>query len=271
MSARISNRIVNSVIYSIAVLWLIPLIWVIYMAFRPKELALSPKFTFDFTLANFVNVWQGAPFSVYYLNTIIIVLGVLAVQIFTVTLAAYAFARLQFWGKSIFFTLFLMQIMIPNDVLIFPNYSILKELSLLDTRTGIMIPYFASAFGVFLLRQFFKTIPVELEEAAKVEGLSKWAILWKIYFPLGKSAYISFALVSISYHWNNFLWPLIVTNSVEKRPLTVGLSLFAQSSETGAQWSEVTAATLLVSAPLLIGFFFFQKQFISSFMQSGIK
>ncbi|MFB9276880.1 carbohydrate ABC transporter permease [Cohnella cellulosilytica] len=271
MAKRIPKLAVQGVMYAMAVLWLIPLLWVVYMSIRPKALALSPRFSFEFTLDNFRNVWQGAPFSIYFANTILIVLGVLAVQIFTVTLAAYAFARLRFWGKSLFFTLFLMQIMIPNDVLIFPNYAILRELSLLDTRTGIMIPYFASAFGVFLLRQFFKSIPPELEEAATVEGHSKWGILWKIYFPLGKSAYISFALVSVSYHWNNFLWPLIVTNSVEKRPLTVGLSLFASSSETGAQWSEVTAATLIVAAPLLIGFFFFQRQFISSFMQSGIK
>ncbi len=115
-----------------------------------------------------------------------------------------------------------------------------------------MIPYFASAFGIFLLRQMFMTIPPELDEAARVEGYSRWRILWKIYFPLARPAYIAFGLVSVSYHWNNFLWPLIVTNSVENRPLTVGLAIFAQSFETGAQWTDVSAATLIVVAPCAI-------------------
>ncbi|GLI07406.1 ABC transporter permease [Paenibacillus tyrfis] len=264
-------KISHAFIYMLALVWLVPLVWVISTAFRPKQLALQPGLSLEFTLDNFAHVWAAAPFAQYYVNTLLIVVCVFAVQMITATMAAFAFARVRFRGQNLVFLLFLVQIMIPADVLIFPNYNVLKELSLLDTKLGIMLPYFASAFGIFLLRQMFKTIPPELDEAAVMEGCSKWQVLWKIYFPLARPSYIAFGLVSVSYHWNNFLWPLIITNSVENRPLTVGLAIFAQSFETGAQWTEVSAATLMVIAPLLAGFLLFQRQFMNSFIQSGIK
>ncbi|WP_425436268.1 carbohydrate ABC transporter permease [Paenibacillus rigui] len=264
-------KISRWLLYIFALLWLVPLLWMTVTAFRPKQIALSPSFSLEFTLHNFATVWSAAPFAQYYLNTVIIVVCVFGVQMITATMAAFAFARVSFFGKNVVFLLFLVQIMVPADVLIFPNYTVLKELSLLDTKLGIMLPYFASAFGIFLLRQMFKTIPPELDEAATMEGYSRWQILWKVYFPLARPSYIAFGLVSVSYHWNNFLWPLIVTNSVENRPLTVGLAIFAQSYEIGAQWTEVSAATLLVIAPLLVGFLLFQRQFMNSFIHSGIK
>lgn len=264
-------KIERGLMLLLSVLWLVPLVWMAVTAFRPKQVALDSLFSLQFTLANFGRVWEAAPFAQYYMNTVLLVVAVFAVQMLTVTMAAYAFARLEFWGKTAVFLLFLVQIMVPADVLIFPNYSVLKELSLLDTKLGIMLPYYASAFGIFLLRQTFKTLPSELDDAAVVEGASKWRILWTIYVPLSRPAYLAFALVSVSYQWNNFLWPLIVTNSVENRPLTVGLAIFAQSFEVGAQWTEVSAATLLVIAPLMLLFLLFQRQFINSFIHSGIK
>ena len=264
-------KIERGLMLLLSVLWLVPLVWMAVTAFRPKQVALDSLFSLQFTLANFGRVWEAAPFAQYYVNTVLLVVAVFAVQMLTVTMAAYAFARLEFWGKTAVFLLFLVQIMVPADVLIFPNYSVLKELSLLDTKLGIMLPYYASAFGIFLLRQTFKTLPSELDDAAVVEGASKWRILWTIYVPLSRPAYLAFALVSVSYQWNNFLWPLIVTNSVENRPLTVGLAIFAQSFEVGAQWTEVSAATLLVIAPLMLLFLLFQRQFINSFIHSVIK
>lgn len=256
--------------YVLAAMWAIPLLWMVWAAFMPKSETLN-GWSWNFTLENFVRVWQAAPFAQYYFNTLLIAGGVLAVQLITVTLASFAFARLNFWGRDVIFVLFLVQLMIPADVLIFPNYHVIKELSLLDTKLGIMAPFFVSAFGVFLLRQMFKQLPRELEEAAAMEGCSKLGLLWRIYVPLSIPVYISFAVVSISHQWNNFLWPLIITNSVENRPLTVGLAIFAQSYETGAQWGDVSAATLLVIAPLLVLFMIFQRRFIDSFMHAGIK
>jgi sn-glycerol 3-phosphate transport system permease protein len=143
------------------------------------------------------------------------------------------------------------------------------------TRTGRhdhrhRLPYFASGFAIFLLRQTFMTIPKELDEAARVEGCSLLGLLWRVYVPLGKPAMLAFGLVSVSHHWNNFLWPLIITNSVETRPLTVGLSIFA-TTDSGTEWAVINAATLMTSAPLLLGFLLFQRQFVQSFMRAGIK
>lgn len=264
------QRLVTIGTYFLAILWAIPLFWLVLTAFKPGSEATN-LLSMSFTLDNFRGAWDSAPFAQYYLNTTIIVVGVLAVQLFTATLAAYAFARLEFRGKNIVFMLVLVQIMIPVDVLIFPNYSIIASMGFVDTKLGIMLPYFASAFGIFLLRQTFKGIPYELEEASRMDGCNLLQIIWHVYVPLAKPTFVAFGLISVSHQWSNFLWPLIVTNSVENRPLTVGLSIFAKSFETGAQWGVVTAATLLVIFPMLLAFFIFQKQFISSFMHSGIK
>ncbi|MBA4537832.1 carbohydrate ABC transporter permease [Bacillus aquiflavi] len=264
------NRLLNISTYVLAILWAFPLFWLVITAFKPGDQALE-LFSFSFSLNNFISAWNSAPFLQYYLNTFIIVTVVLVVQLMTATLAAYAFARLSFKGKNAIFILFLVQIMIPVDLLIFPNYGILSDLHLVDSKLGMMLPYFASAFGIFLLRQIFKSIPYELEEAARMDGCNLLQIIWHVYVPLAKPTYIAFGLISVSHQWSNFLWPLVVTNSVENRPLTVGLSIFAKSFETGAQWGEVSAATLFVIFPLLLAFFIFQKQFVESFMHTGIK
>src|SRR5688572_28891285 len=128
----------------------------------------------------------------------------------------------------------------------------------------------ASAFGSFLLRQTFKAVPRELDEAARGEGAGPLEIIWKVYVPRARPVYLAYGLVSVSYHWNNFLWPLIITNSVTSRPVTVGLQEFS-SGDQGIDWSVITAATLMTSAPLLIGFLLFQRQFVQSFMRAGIK
>ncbi|WP_019908446.1 ABC transporter permease subunit [Paenibacillus sp. HW567] len=261
----------QTVMLGCAAAWLIPLLWVLRNAFLPKGTSIGAGWSWTFTFDNFIHVWQSAPFGQYFWNTLLVTTGIFAVQIFTLTLAAFAFARVPFAGRNVVFMLFLVQIMVPQDVLIFSNYQIINEMGLLDTKIGIMLPYFASAFGVFLLRQAFKQLPNELEEAARMEGCSTLGMLFRIYMPLARPVYLSFAIVSISFHWNDFLWPLIVTNSPENRLLTVGLAMFAKSTEAGAQWTDVSAATLIVTTPMIVGFLLFERQFISSFMHAGIK
>lgn len=250
---------------------MIPLLWVIRTAFIPQNLALDLTAVAAPILDNFKRVLEAAPFGKYYGNTLFITLGVLAVQFVLITLAGYAFARIDFYGSKVLFVIFLSQMMIAPEVLILPNYSMMAKWGLTDTKIGIMLPFFASAMGTLIVRQTMKTIPYELEEAAKVDGANLFQILWRVYVPLLKPAYISFGMISASFQWNNFLWPLVMTDSVEKRPLSLGLAMFAMSYETGAQWSDVSAATVLVCAPLLILFVLFQKQFMESFMHSGIK
>lgn len=259
------------IMYAVALFWMIPLLWMVRTAFLPQDAAIDLLAVRVPTLNNFVEVLNSAPFTTYYINTILIVAGTLAVQFFLITLAGYAFARLDFWGKNVLFTLFLAQLMITPDVLIFPMYQLMTKLRLINTLPGIMVPFFASAMGIFLMRQNLKTLPLELEEAAKMEGCSVWKIIWKVYAPLLHPTYAAFGLISISYHWNDFLWPLVMINDVDKRPLTLGLAVFAQAYETGAQWGDISAATCIVIAPLLVIFLLFQRQFIESFAKSGIK
>ena len=254
----------------LALIWITPLAYAIWAAIHPS--AYSAHFVLDapLTADNFVRAWNAAPFARYFLNTFILVTMILAVQLVLCTLAAYAFARFEFAGRNLAFILVLLQLMIMPDVLIVENYRSMSVLNIVDTIPAIGLPYMASAFGIFLLRQTFKSVPRELDEAARVEGAGPLGVLWKVYVPLAKPVYIAYGLVSVSYHWNNFLWPLIVTNSVNTRPLTVGLQIFA-STDQGIDWSIITAATLMTSAPLLVAFLLFQRQFVQSFMRAGIR
>ena len=254
----------------LALIWLAPLAYAFWSALHPAAYATSFSLSAPWTLENFARAWSQAPFGRYYVNTVLLVGMVLAGQLVLCTLAAYAFARFSFLGSTIAFALVLLQLMIMPDVLIVENYRVVSGLGLLDTIPAIALPYMASAFGIFLLRQTFKSVPVELTDAARVEGAGPLTILWRIYVPLARPTYIAFALVSVSYHWNNFLWPLIVTNSVGSRPLTVGLAVFG-APETGVDWSIINAATVMTMAPLLIAFLLFQRQFMQSFMRAGIR
>ncbi|MBI2768406.1 MAG: carbohydrate ABC transporter permease [Burkholderiales bacterium] len=254
----------------LALLWILPLVYAVWTAFHPTEYSTRFALFAPLTLDNFRRAWEAAPFARYFLNTAMLVAMILAVQLVLATLAAYAFARYEFRGKNVAFALVLVQLMIMPDILLVENYKTMAQLGLVDTLVAIGLPYFASAFAIFLLRQTFLGIPKELDEAARVEGATAMQILWRVYVPLARPVYTAFALVSVSFHWNNFLWPLIITNSVKARPLTVGLQVFS-SVDQGVDWSIITAATLMTSAPLLIGFLLFQRQFVQSFMRAGIK
>ena len=260
----------NAAALLLAVLWLSPLLYAFWAAFHPPEYAIHFDLTAPLTMENFREAWEQAPFARYFLNTFMLVTSILAAQFVLCTLAAYAFARFEFPGRNVAFALVLVQLMIMPEVLIVENYRTMSHLGLVDTIAGIGLPYMASAFGIFLLRQTFKTVPKELDDAARVEGCSPMQVLWKVYVPLARPTYIAYGLVSISYHWNNFLWPLVITNSVTTRPLTVGLAIFG-APESGVDWSIISAATLLAVAPLLVAFLLFQRQFVQSFMYAGIK
>jgi sn-glycerol 3-phosphate transport system permease protein len=254
----------------LALLWVLPLLFAAWTAFHPREYSGHLALNAPWTLDNFRRAWEAAPFARYFLNTTLLVLMILGVQLVLATLAAYAFVRFDFRGKGLAFALVLVQLMVMPDILVVENYKTMARLGLVDTLLAIGLPYFASAFAIFLLRQTFMGIPKELDDAARVEGASAMQTLWRVYVPLAKPVYTAFALVSISFHWNNFLWPLVVTNSVEARPLTVGLQVFS-SVDQGIDWSIITAATLMTSAPLLVAFLLFQRQFVQGFMRAGIK
>ncbi len=254
----------------LAVLWVLPLAYAVWTAFHPGEYSTRFELLAPLTLDNFARAWAAAPFGRYFVNTALLVTMILACQLVLSTLAAYAFARFEFPLKRLLFALVLVQLMVMPDVLLLENYKTMSRLGTVDTLLAIGLPYFASAFAIFLLRQTFMGVPRELDEAARVEGASPLQVLWRVYVPLARPVYVAFALVSVSYHWNNFLWPLVITNSVGSRPLTVGLQVFS-STDQGIDWSIITAATLMSAAPLLVAFLLFQRQFVQSFMRAGIK
>jgi sn-glycerol 3-phosphate transport system permease protein len=254
----------------LGVLWMLPLLYAAWTAFHPAAYATRFDLFAPLTLANIEAAWQAAPFARYLLNTVMLVTLVLAAQFVLCTLAAFAFARLSFPGRNLLFAVVLLQLMVMPDVLLVENYRTLVQLGLADTILAIALPYLGSAFGIFLLRQTFQTIPQPLDDAARLEGCGLLARLWRVYVPLARPTYIAYGLVSVSYHWNNFLWPLVITNSVTTRPLTVGLAIFA-TTDQGIDWSIVTAATFMTSAPLLVAFLLFQRQFVQSFMRAGIR
>lgn len=265
-----SWSILSYLTFGMALLWLLPLLFAVWTSVHPADYATQFDLLAPVTVENFQRVWDQAPFDRYFLNTLGLVVLVVICQFILCTLAAYAFVVFPFRGSQAIFMLFLVQLMIMPEVLLQRNYTTILSLGVMDTTLAVALPYLASAFGIFLFRQAFKTVPKELEEAARMEGAGPLQVLWRVYVPLAKPAYLAYGLVMVAYHWNNFLWPLIVSNSVETRMITVGLQVFS-SPEQGIDWPTICAATLTSVAPLLIAFLIFQRQFVQSFMRSGIR
>jgi sn-glycerol 3-phosphate transport system permease protein len=236
-----------------------------------REFGQGRYWSFPPSLENFALAWESATFVVYYRNTVLYTFGLLLVQLVTVTLAGYALARLRFPARQPIFYLILLQLFLPPVVLILPNFLTLKAIGLADTLVGLALPYVGSAYGTFLLRQGFRSVPREYDEAAMLDGAGHLRTLWHVLVPMVRPHLAAFSVVSVIYHWNEFLWPLVATTSNSVRVLAVGLQLFTRASESGAEWGLISAGTLIVIAPLMLVFLGFQRAFIASFTQSGLK
>ncbi len=282
--------IANALVVTISLIWLVPLVFTVLVSIRPENQPITNGNIFfdcsgtaaptpstvsllgcNFTLQNYQDALDVAPWLTHYANSLIFVIGTLAVQVVTITMAGYAFARMRFLGRDILLFLVLLQLMIPTGVLIVQNFAIVRNLGLFDTQVALMLPYWGSAFGTLLMRQAFREVPYELEEAARIDGANWLQIMRNVYIPLSVPTYIAFSLVSVSSHWNEFLWPFIVTRSDAVRPLTVALNKLLKTTEVGALYGQLMAGTILVIAPLVILFMLFQRRFIESFASSGIK
>lgn len=275
---RHERRIMHPLAYLVLIIGafftLLPFLWMVSTAFKSRPEVFSQTIQWipeKIMFSNFIEAWNAAPFSTYYKNTILVVTSLVIVQTITTTLAAYAFARMKFRGNNLLFFLFLVQLMITPQATVLPNYFTMSSLNLINTRTAIILPYFASAFGTFLLRQAFRTIPQELEDAARIDGCGSIGFLRYIAIPLAMPSILTFIIISVTYHWNEFFWPFIVTESNRVRTLTVGLAVLAEATESGAEWTLLMAGTLIVIVPLVVLFLIFQRRFIESFMQAGIK
>jgi len=231
------------------------------------ELDVQSRFRLRF--ANYVEAWNQAPFARYYFNTVFVTIFVVIGVLITSSLAAYAFARMRFWGRDNIFLVFLSMMMVPQPVYIVPSYIVLVKLGWIDTYQALIIPWLAHIFSIFLLRQHFKTIPDDLYDAAIIDGCSRFAFLWRIMLPLSKAVLVAVVIFTVVGTWNSFLWPLVMTNTPEVRPLQVGLARFSQ--EQGTSHELMMAAAAFSVAPLIVAYFFAQKQIIQSLATSGMK
>jgi multiple sugar transport system permease protein len=251
---------------------ILPFLWMLSTSLKtpPEALRFPPTWIpqiFDFS--NYVDAWRAVPFPLYFMNTIFVAMAVMVLVLITSSLAAYAFARMNFPGRETIFLLFLSMMMVPMPVYLVPAYVILSKLGWVDTYYALIVPWAAHVFSIFWLRQHFRTIPNDLYDAATIDGCGRFGFLWRVMIPLSKSVLVAVGLFSVIGSWNSFMWPLVVTNSVSKRIIQVGLAYF--STEQGTQYTLMMAAATFCIAPLLIVFFVAQKQIISSFARSGLK
>ena len=218
---------------------------------------------------NYVDAIRYGQVDRYLANSFIYAVLITCAQLFFNVLAAYAFARMAFRGRDLLFALLLSTMMVPPAVLLVPNFIVVRDLGLVDTLWGILLPGFAGAFGVFLLRQAFLNIPAELEQAARIDGCGSWGILWNVVLPLSKPALITLGLFTFMGAWNMFEWPLVVLSNQDYYPLTVGLSFFR--AETSSDWPRIFAASVMGAAPLIALFLAAQRYLVGGISLSGMK
>lgn len=270
---KVQNNWLHLIMAPLALLWLSPMIWILVTSLKTNVEVFDQTAGFwphKLTFSNYPSTLSVAPFGTYLINSVIVTASILGGQLITITLAAYAFARLSFPGKSLLFTLFLLQVMFPIYAIFLTNFVTLREMGLVNTIPAMIVPFIASGYGTFMLRQSFRQVPSELSDAARLDGCNHLDILWHVYLPLVKPTLIAFAIISVVTHWNDYMWPLLVTNSESIRTLPIGLGLLAKA-DSGADWPRLMAGTTIVVSPLLLLFVIFQRRFIDSFMHTGVK
>lgn len=271
-SAKVQQMVVYTLLTLGAVTMLIPFLWMLSTAIKSagETMQMPPVWIPDEPMfANFRTAWNAAPFGRYFLNSVLVTFVTTTGELLTTILAAYAFAKMQFYGKDILFTLLIATMMVPGELLIIPNFVTLSKMDLINTYGALIIPWLASIFSVFTLRQSFQTIPDELYYAAKVDGSSDFRFLWSVLVPMAKSSIVAIAILKVIGSWNSFMWPLIVTNDTALRTLPVGLQAF--TTEAGTRFELLMAASTIVIIPMVIIYILLQKHIIAGISKSGLK
>ena len=260
------------VLIPIAVVMLIPMVWMLVTSLETlNETRHFPPVLLPHALVpgNYTQVLQQAPFARWFVNTMIVTVATVAGNLLFCSLAGYAFARIKFFGREVVFVLLLATLMIPFQVVMIPTFIIVKDLGLINTLNALIVPNLANAFGVFLLRQFFRTLPVELEEAARIDGASRLSVLFKIVLPLSGPVLATLAVITFLWTWNDFLWPLITIYTPNNMTLQLGLTEFQGTHQTAT--NLLMAANVMSMLPVLLLFFLAQKYFIRGIATSGLK
>lgn len=261
-----------AVLFAGAAIMMLPFVWMLTSSIKaPHEMTLRtiqwlPKIP---QWKNYKIAWDSAPFGIYFKNSFSIAFIVTIIEVAFSSLAAYAFAKFNFFGKNFLFLLFLGTMMIPGEVMLIPNYITMVDFGWVDTYYSLIVPWTISVFSIFLLRQFFLSIPHDLFEAALLDGCSKFKYLVRIMLPLSKPAIVTVMLFKFIGSWNSFLWVLIMTNSPKMRTIPVGLTYFV--SDVGSYYNYLMAASTFAMAPILLLFLVLQKQFIQGIAHTGLK
>lgn len=276
VSSRTARLVQSAVAYVIlisgAIVVLSPLIWMVVTAFKPTdevltgELHLLPS---HWQWSNFADAWHAAPFGRYFLNSFLVAAAVSLLDLLLVVPAAYAFAKMRFPGKQGLFYIFLATMMVPGEMTLIPNYLTLVKLNWIDSYWALIVPFCASVFILFLIRQHFASLPNELYEAAAMDGCSRWRYLWRVAVPLSRPALVTGGLLKFVGAWNSFLWVIIVTNSPEMRTVPVGLDSLVL--ETGTHFNVLMAAAVMAALPLLVLFLVAERQFVQGIARAGLK
>ncbi len=269
---RALRLVLLALLVAAALLVVFPLAWMVFTSLKPESEVVQypPTLLPDrWTIENYRDVWSRIPFGRFFINSVIFAGGVTVISLFLDSLTAYALARLRFPGRDLVFILILIALMLPFQVTFIPLYVTVNSLGLLDTYAGLIVPRATNAFGIFMLRQFFITLPRDLDEAARMDGASEFYIYRRIVLPLSGSALATLAVFHFMYNWNDFLWPLLVTSSTEMRTLPAGLALFV--GQHVVEYALVMAGAVLAIAPLFVAFLFAQKYFVQGIALTGLK
>ncbi len=252
----------------------LPIIIALLTSFKPMNEVITypPKFMPNvWTLDNYRTAFESVPFARFILNSFIQTAVITTGQVLLCILAAYAFAVLDFPGRDVLFYVILASLMIPFELTFIPNFQLVTGWGWANSYQGLSVPFLASAFGVFLLRQFFLSIPKDLHDAALIDGSGNWRYLWQIVVPLSKGAIGAFAIFAFLSAWNQYLWPLIITDVEEMRTIQIGIRFFMTNIESGANWGAVMAGAVIALLPTLIVFLVAQKQLVKGIAMTGLK
>lgn len=276
MIQKNKKRIVNIFLYAIltigALTMLLPFFWMISTSFKTAGQAIAmppvwiPK---DLQISNYEKALSMAPFGKYFLNSVLVTAISTTGELITTILAAFAFSRLEFYGKNVLFLLLISTMMVPGELLTIPNFVTLSNWQLINTYPSLFLPFLANVFSIYILKEAFEAIPDEIYYAAKVDGSSDWRYLWTVMVPMAKSSIVSIAILGIVGSWNSFMWPLIVTTEQSMRTLPVGLQAF--TTEAGTQFELLMAASTIVVIPMIIVYLFLQKNIIEGLASGGSK
>ena len=272
---RFADLPVHVALFAIGLAIATPIIIAFFMSFTPLREILgraNPTVIPDtWTFDNYEKAWNATPFGRFVLNSFIQTGIITAAQVLFSILAGFAFAMFDFKFKNTLFAILIGSLIIPFELTFIPNFLLISDLGWANTYAGLTVPFLASAFGVFMLRQFFMSIPRDLYDAAKIDGATDWKYLWTVLVPLSKGAISAFTIFSFLSAWNQYLWPLIITNDESMRTAQIGIRFFLVNQERATDWGAIMAGAVIVMIPTLIVFIVAQKQLVKGIAASGLK